>query len=68
LPSYDITNLTVGLRTDSWYVTGYVKNLFDERHVVSYGYAQSFASEGANPTLNSVGTPRTKGLTVGTFF
>ena len=68
LPSYDVTNLTIGLRTDTWYVTGYVNNLFDEHYRVAYGYGQSFPSEGANPTMASVGSPRTVGLTVGTNF
>ncbi|BFM17977.1 TonB-dependent receptor [Maricurvus nonylphenolicus] len=68
LPSYETTNLTVGLRTDAWYITAYAHNLFDERYETSYGYTQSFIAEGSNPTLRSVGTPRTMGITVGTFF
>lgn len=68
LDSYELTNLTLGLRTENWYVTGYINNLFDERHVVAYGYGQDFIAEGANPTLTSVGTPRTVGLTVGISF
>ncbi|NIB38131.1 TonB-dependent receptor [Pseudomaricurvus alkylphenolicus] len=68
LPSYEITNLTVGLRTDSWYLTAYAHNLFDERYALSYGYASSFITAGSNPDLTSVGTPRTLGVTVGTVF
>ncbi|BFM17979.1 TonB-dependent receptor [Maricurvus nonylphenolicus] len=68
LPSYQVTNLTVGFRTDSWYITAYAHNLFDERYATAYGHSESFMTAGDNPTLTAVGSPRTMGLTVGTSF
>ena len=65
LPDYDLINLTLGVSTESWYVTGYVRNLTDERYGVDYGYGRSLILFGANPDRTSVGTPRTYGLTVG---
>jgi iron complex outermembrane receptor protein len=35
LPSYDIGNLRVGVRGDSWELSGYVNNLWDERAFLS---------------------------------
>ena len=68
LDSYDVGNFTLGLRTDRWYVTGFVHNLTDERYALDYGYGQSFVISGGNPNMTAVGTPRTYGLTVGTSF
>jgi len=39
-PAYDIVDLRLGVETDDWRVTGYVKNAFDEDYVV-----QSFIKE-----------------------
>ena len=68
LDDYEVVDLTLGLRTDSWYVTAFVHNLTDEEYALDYGYGQSFVISGNNPDMTAVGTPRTIGLTVGTSF
>lgn len=65
LDSYGVTNLTIGLRSETWYVTAYVQNLSDEEYAVDNGVYQSFFVGGGTPDLLTVGTPRTVGLTVG---
>ena len=67
LPSYDLLNLTLGLRTDNWYVTAFARNLTDERYRLDYGYSTAFIF-GSNPDITAVGAPRTLGLTVGVNF
>ncbi|MEM1110977.1 MAG: TonB-dependent receptor [Pseudomonadota bacterium] len=64
LDSYDLLNLTVGLYADSWYFSGFVHNLTDER----YELDRAFGELALNPNLNSLGRPRTYGLTVGINF
>ncbi len=65
LDSYDVTNFTLGLRTENWYVTAFVKNLTDERYGVDLGVYQSFFVGGGTPDRTALGTPRTIGLTFG---
>lgn len=67
LPSYDLLNLTLGLRAESWYVTAFARNLTDERYRLDYSYGTAFFF-GSNPDLTAVGAPRTVGLTVGVDF
>lgn len=68
LDDYEVVDLTIGLSTERWYITGFVTNLTDERYALDFGYGQSFVLTGGNPDMTSVGTPRTYGLTVGTTF
>lgn len=68
LDDYSVVDLTIGLSTETWYVTGFVSNLTDEDYALDYGYGNSFVISGGNPNMTAVGTPRTYGLTVGTTF
>ncbi|MEM9621214.1 MAG: TonB-dependent receptor [Pseudomonadota bacterium] len=68
LDSYDVINLTLGLRAERWHVTAFVQNLTDERYAVDYGYGLSFFVGGFNPNMTALGTPRTVGLTIGAEF
>ena len=61
LPSYDLVNLSAGLRFDSGLeVVAYVNNLFDENALLSFD-----RERGGRARLGfNVGQPRTIGFTV----
>ncbi len=54
---YGITNLRIGLGTDSWKVTAFARNLFDEDYIAEVITAAEFGGSFVHPS-----TPRTAGV------
>jgi len=55
-PSYGLWNVRLGVRSDRWELSGWMKNLTDKR------YRTSAATDPANGVLATPGDPRTVGL------
>lgn len=64
LPAYDIVNLRLGVRRDTWEIAGYVNNLFDENARLSLDRERGFRARVGYQVIK----PRTIGLNVLTRF
>jgi iron complex outermembrane receptor protein len=64
LPAYDLVNLRLGIRADSWEAAAYVNNLFDEKAYLSLDRERGFRARVAR----QVNKPRTFGLNLTTRF